>query len=165
MKRLLVSLGGAALALFAATSIALAAEPIKCETLTSWIGTDRLLPTWPGTPLGCGEPTGEKKYESSPDTDARSGDAEGGDVEQEADQDNDTEQKADADASAIQVGGVNLAANVLNHGDTEQGIENENEAEAENSNETVQVISQDQDADGGDADSGDAVAFRLPLLG
>jgi hypothetical protein len=91
-------------------------------------------------------------------TDASTGDAEGGDVKQSADQDNETEQSAAAQASPIQIGGANIALNVLSHGDTTQVNHNENEATAENSNATGQLIGQHQVATAGSASSGDATA-------
>ena len=134
MKRYLAALGGAVLASFVAAGIALAGEP-------DGHGVQGLMPVneWHGCSSG-----------------ASSGNAEGGDVKQDASQDNDTDQDADAKAKAIQLGGANLALNILSSGHTEQTNSNENSAKAENSNGTVQVIGQKQSATGGSASSGDA---------
>jgi hypothetical protein len=156
----MAALGGAVVATFLAAGIALAGDPVAPDVGTvvkPLVGVvDDVQPISEPNGKQCDPCDGDAT--SGKHDLAESGDAEGGDVEQDADQDNETDQDADATAKAIQVGGANVAVNVLSSGDTEQTNSNENEAEAENSNETVQVIDQEQTASGGDATSGDAEA-------
>jgi len=126
MRRYLIALPGAAVATFLAVGIALAGDPLSDAVSTTIV---------------------EQPVVNS------TGDAEGGDVEQEAEQTASTDQDADADANAIQVGGANLAVSILSHGDTYQSNRNENEAEASNKATVIQVSDQDQWAHGGDVTS------------